>query len=85
MLASGASLTERCEEPPVLATCVPLLQSLLDRLLGLLSLRYLFESVIGDHALETFKFKSVSGGHEVIVIDSLDERLDPGPLGSTRL
>ena len=85
VLASEAFLTERCEKPPVLATCVPLLQSFLNRLLGLLSLRHLFESVVGDHALQTFKFKSVSGGHEVIVIDSLDERLDPGPLGSTRL
>lgn len=32
------SLTQRCEEPPVLPTRVPLLQSLLHSLLGLFSL-----------------------------------------------
>lgn len=72
--------TQRSEEPPVLAAGVSVLQSLLDGLLGLLTLGDLLESVLGDNALETFQLESVASRHQVVVVDNLDERLDAAAL-----
>lgn len=71
---------ERSEEPLVLARGVLLLENLLDLLLGVLALRRLLESVLGDGTLETLELECVTGGHEVVVRDDLDERLDFGSL-----
>lgn len=73
--------SERGEEPLVLARGVLLLEDGLDLLLGVLALRRLLEGVLGDGTLETLELESVSGGHEVVVGDDLDERLDLGSLG----
>ena len=72
--------TERGEEPPVLAGGVTLLENLLDGLLGILALRNLLEGLGGDGALETLKLEGVAGGHQVVVVDDLDEGLDLGAL-----
>lgn len=77
----GGVLTQRGEEPPVLAALVPLVEGLLDSLLGLLPLADLLESVRGDGVLEALKLEGVTGGHEVVVVDDLDEGLDLGALG----
>lgn len=74
-------LTERGEEPPVLAALVSLVEGLLDGLLGLLPLADLLESVGGDGVLEALKLEGVTGGHKVVVVDDLDERLDLAALG----
>lgn len=74
-------LTQRGEEPPVLAALVPLVESLLDSLLCVLPLADLLESVGGDGVLEALKLKGVTSGHEVVVVDDLDEGLDLGALG----
>lgn len=68
------------EEPLVLTSLVLLLQSLLDRLLGLLSLRGLIEALSGDGGLEGLNVQRVSCGHQVVVVDQLDEGLDLGSL-----
>lgn len=72
--------TQRGKEPPVLPACVPLLEHLLDGLLGLLALGGLLEGVVGDGTLETFKLEGVTGGHKVVVVDEFDEGLDLGAL-----
>lgn len=72
---------ERGEEPLVLARGVLLLENLLDLLLGVLALRRLLEGVLGNGTLETLELESVTGGHEVVVRDDLNERLDLGSLG----
>ena len=72
-------LTERGEEPPVLAALVSLVEGLLDSLLGLLPLADLLESVGGDGVLEALKLEGVTGGHKVVVVDDLDEGLDLVP------
>lgn len=77
--------TERSEEPLVLAGLVALLKGLLDGLLGVLTLGDLLEGVVGDNTLETLKLEGVAGGHDVVVVDDLDERLDLGALGNTVL
>jgi len=71
---------QRGEEPPVLAGCVALLQDLLDVLLGIFSLADLLEGLAGNGALEALKLECVTGGHQVVVVDGLDERLDLGAL-----
>lgn len=68
--------TERGEEPSVLAAGVSLLENLLDSLLGVLALGNLLEGVVGDGALEALKLQGVAGGHQVVVVDDLDEGLD---------
>lgn len=72
--------TQGGEEPAVLAAGVALLQSLLDRLLGVLALGDLLEGVGGDGALEALELQGVAGGHQVVVVDDLDEGLDLGAL-----
>jgi len=67
--------TQRSEEPPVLATLVSLVQCLLDRLLGLLPLRDLLECVVRHNVLKSLELQSVTCGHQVVVVDDLDERL----------
>lgn len=67
---------ERGEEPSVLAAGVSLLENLLDSLLGVLALGNLLEGVVGDGALEALKLQGVAGGHQVVVVDDLDEGLD---------
>lgn len=56
---------------PVLAGGVSLLEDGLDGLLGVLSLRGLLEGLNGDGTLERLEVESVSGGDEVVVVDSL--------------
>ena len=73
--------SERGEEPLVLARGVLLLENLLDLLLGVLALRRLLEGLLADGTLKTLELESVSGGHQVVVADDLDERLNLGSLG----
>lgn len=68
--------TQRSEEPAVLAGGVAVLQGLLDGLLGILALGNLLEGVVGDNALEALELEGVTGGHQVVVVDDLDEGLD---------
>lgn len=68
--------TKRSKEPPVLPTGVPILKSLLNSLLSLLALRHLLESIVRDNTLQPFKLERVTGRHEVVVVDGLDEGLD---------
>ena len=77
--------TKRSEKPSVLSARVALLQHLLDRLLGLLPLADLLESVTRDGALQTLQLQGVAGGHEVVVVDHLDEGLDLASLFLPRL
>lgn len=79
-VADRKVLTQRGEEPAVLAASVSVLQNLLDCLLGVLTLGDLLEGVAGDGALETLELESVAGRHEVVVVDHLDEGLDLGSL-----
>lgn len=62
--------------PPVASLGVPLLECLLDGLLGILTLTGLLEGVVGDGAFQRFELENVSGGEEMGVVDNLDERLD---------
>lgn len=77
--------TQRGEEPSVLAAGVALLQHLLDSLLRILTLGNLLEGLAGDGALETLQLEGVSCGHQVVVVDDLDEGLDLGSLLLARL
>lgn len=70
------------EEPLVLTGLVSLFECLLDGLLGIGSLRRLLESVSSDGSLQRFEFQRVSSGHEVVVVDGLDKRLDLGSSGN---
>lgn len=72
--------TQRSEEPPVLAAGVSVLKRLLDGLLGVLTLGNLLEGLGGNGALEALELESVTGGHQVVVVDNLDERLDAAAL-----
>ena len=74
-------LTQRCKEPPILPTQIPLLQRLLHRLLRLFPLAHLAESIIRYHALQTLQFEGVPRGHQVVVVDDFDEGLDLAALG----
>lgn len=74
--AAAAKRTERGEEPSVLAAGVSILENLLDSLLGVLALGNLLEGVVGDGALEALELQGVAGGHQVVVVDDLDEGLD---------
>ena len=76
-----SSKPERCEEPPVLTTNVPLLERLLDRLLRLLPLADLGESLVRHNTLEALELECVACGHQVVVVDDLDEGLDLAALG----
>lgn len=71
-----AKRTQGSEEPTVLAAGVTVLKGLLDGLLGVLALGNLLEGVVGDGTLETLKLEGVAGGHQVVVVNDLDERLD---------
>lgn len=89
--------SQRREEPSVLSARVTLLQNLLHLLLGILTLGDLLEGVVADDALEALELEGVAGGHQVVVVDKLDERLDlvalllaslghaPGDLGGVAL
>jgi hypothetical protein len=70
------------EEPLVLASLVLLLESLLDLLLSLFSLRWFLESVGGNNGLEGVEFESVTSWHEMVVVDDLDEWLNSSSLGN---
>ena len=77
---AGWKHTQRSEEPPVLAAGVSVLERLLDGLLGVLTLGDLLEGLGGNGALEALELESVTGGHQVVVVDNLDERLDAAAL-----
>ena len=62
--------------PPVASLSVPLLESLLDGLLRVLTLTGLLEGVVGNGTLEGVELENVSGWEEVGVVDNFDERLD---------
>jgi hypothetical protein len=72
--------SQRLEEPLVLAGQVSLFQGLLDLLLRIFPLADLLECVVVDDVLETLEFEGVTGRHDVVVVDLLDERLDLGAL-----
>jgi hypothetical protein len=72
--------SERSEEPAVLAGGVSLLKSLLDGLLSILPLCWLLESLCRNDALEGLELEGVTGRHEVVEVDDLDEWLDLGAL-----
>lgn len=57
----------------VLASKVPLLEQLLDGLLGILTVSGLLEGLGGDRSLEALKLECVTGGEEVVVVDGLQE------------
>lgn len=69
------------EEPLVLTGLVLFFQSLLDNLLGFLLLGWLNQGVWSDGSLEGLNIQGVSGWHQVVVVDQLDERLDSDSLG----
>ena len=69
---------QRSEEPAVLARCVARLEQVLDGLFRVLVLGDLLEGVLGNNTLKTLKLQSVTGGHQVVVVDDLDEGLDAG-------
>lgn len=72
---------ERGEEPTVLAARVTLLKELLERLLGILSLRHTLTERLGaNESLELLHLQRVTGGHQVVVVGHLDEGLDLAPL-----
>jgi hypothetical protein len=77
--------TQRSEEPSVLSRRVSLLQCLLDSLLRILSLGNLLESIGRNNTLQSLKLERVTCGHQVVVIDDLDERLDLASLGLSGL
>ena len=69
--------TELGKEPFVLARLVLLLERFLDGSLGFLTLRRAFvEGFFADDVLNIFNVKSVTSGHNVVVVDELDERLN---------
>ena len=73
--------TQGGEEPSVLSAGVSLLEDLLDVLLRILTLADLLEGIVGDGALEALELEGVTGGHQVVVVDDLDEGLDLAALG----
>lgn len=81
----GTGHAARPLTPPVVALGVPLLERLLDVLLGVLTLGRLLEGVAVDGTLEGLELEHVTGGEEVGVVDDLDERLDLGSLGDLLL
>jgi hypothetical protein len=72
------SESQRLEEPLVLAGQVSLLQRLLDLLLRIFPLTNLLECVVVDDVLQALELESVTCGHDVVVVDLLDEWLDLG-------
>lgn len=77
----GVNLTQRGEEPSVLSAGITVLKGLLHSLLCFLPLWHLLERVIADNTLQSFELESVTGGHEMVVVDGLDEWLDLASLG----
>lgn len=73
---AATALTQRCEEPPVFPALVSLIQRLLDCLLRVLPLRNLLERITRHNTLQSLQLQRVTGRHKVVVVDSLDERLD---------
>ncbi|SGZ51696.1 CIC11C00000003486 [Sungouiella intermedia] len=73
------------EEPLVLTGLMLFFQSLLDNLLGFFSLGWLVQGVWGDNVLERLNVQRVSGWHQVVVVDQLDEWLDLSSLGNLLL
>lgn len=77
---SPNKLTQWGEEPSVLSRRVSLLQCLLDSLLRILPLGNLLECLRSDNTLQSFQLECVTCGHQVVVVDHLDEWLDLGSL-----
>lgn len=69
------------EEPLVLTGLVLFFQSLLDNLLGFLLLGWLNQGIWSNSILERLNVQGVSGWHQVVVVNQLDERLDSDSLG----
>lgn len=55
-----------------------LLENLLDGLLGVLTLGGLVEGLLGNGSLQAVVVEAVTGGHDVRVVNTLDERLNLG-------
>jgi len=85
MTEKNRSKPQRSEEPSVLSRRVSLLQCLLDSLLRILSLRNLLESIGRNNTLQPLQLERVTCGHQVVVVDDLDERLDLASLGLSGL
>lgn len=66
------------EEPLVITGLMLLLENPLDGLLGVLTFGGLIESLLGNGRFQTIVVEAITGGHDVSVIDTLDERLDLG-------
>lgn len=65
------------EEPFVLTRLVLLLERLLDGSLSLLTLRRTFlKGLFTDDVLKVLNVKGVTSGHDVVVVNKLNERLD---------
>lgn len=72
--------TELLEEPLVLSSLVLLLQNLLDGLASLTLLGRVLQQVHSDGLLQV-SIKAVTGGHQVGIVDELDEGLDTATTG----
>lgn len=59
-----------------------LLKGLLDGLLGVFTLRGLLKGLSRDSSLESVKLKSVTSGHQVVVVNNLNKGLDLGTLSN---
>ena len=77
--------SELLEEPLVVTSLVLLLENLADSLLGVLTLGGLIESLLGNGGLEAIVVEVVTGGHDVAVVHTLDERLDLSAAGNLLL
>lgn len=59
-----------------------LLECLLDGLLGLLTLGRLLEGLGADNGFQGLELEGVTGGHKMVEVDNLDERLNLGSLSN---
>ena len=77
--------SELLEEPLVLARLVPLLKLDLGLSPGFAFESRIPEDILVDNSFVQRNIHRVSGGHEVVVVEHLDESLDLGPLGNLLL
>lgn len=68
--------SELLEEPLVITGLVLFLEDLLDGVFSVLTLGGLLESLQREDSLKGIVVEVVTGGHDVAIVDTLDERLD---------
>jgi len=68
------------EEPPIFASLKPLLEPCLGLLSGSDLLVTRLKSIRGNDVLQ-IDIEGISSGHDVVIVDELDEALNPGFLG----